>query len=228
MPGAPSGYNANLSLFCRADGDVFSFYSGANSTVVFANNAVVTYTAVPFDLSCLSMGTCGSTPYVFRNNIVLGLLNTTPRYAANGNDGTSELPALWLPEWTRPTWWLTTTTFFTTFAAGLCPSLGECLRRPALRQRARPHVDRRSVARQFRLPAVIRQPGDRRRRRHPRADDQLQRPAGRQPSRHRRLLTTVEVPLTAENGPKARFVPRGAAKIPLPGEVLAGPTAGRC
>jgi len=95
MPGAPSGFNANLSLYCRADGDVFSFYSGANSTVLFANNSVVTYTAVPFDMSCASAGTCGSTPYVFRNNIVLGLLNTTSQYAAIGNSGTGELPSLY-------------------------------------------------------------------------------------------------------------------------------------
>ncbi len=123
MPGAPSGYNANLSLFCRADGDVFSFYSGANSTVVFANNAVVTYTAVPFDLSCLSMGTCGSTPYVFRNNIVLGLLNTTPRYAAIGNDGTSELPALYYQS-DSSDMVVDDHNVFYNLRSGLCPSSG--------------------------------------------------------------------------------------------------------
>ena len=78
MPGAPSTYNRYLSLFCRAAGDVFSFYSAPNSTVLFANNTTIGYSATMFDLNCQPSNTCKSTKYIFRNNIVLGFLN--PKY----------------------------------------------------------------------------------------------------------------------------------------------------
>ena len=72
LPGAPSGYNRHLSGFCRAAGDVFSFFTAANSTVLFANNTVVAYSATVFDLACQHAGACGSTPFTFTNNIFLG------------------------------------------------------------------------------------------------------------------------------------------------------------
>ena len=72
IPGQPSNYFANLNAVCRAAGDVFSFFSAANSTVLFANNTVVTYQPTVIDLSCGTPGTCGTTPYVFTNNLVLG------------------------------------------------------------------------------------------------------------------------------------------------------------
>jgi hypothetical protein len=72
LPGAPQGYNRHLSNFCRAAGDVFSFFSAANSTVRFANNTVVAYSATVFDPSCVPAGACGSTPFTFTNNIFLG------------------------------------------------------------------------------------------------------------------------------------------------------------
>ena len=86
LPGAPPGYNRHLSGFCRAAGDVFSFYTAANSTVLFANNTTVGYSATMFDLACQVPGTCGSAHFVFRNNIVLGFLN--PKYQ------TGEVPGL--------------------------------------------------------------------------------------------------------------------------------------
>jgi len=86
MPGAPSTYNRYLTGFCRAAGDVFSFFTAANSTVLFANNTTVGYSATMFDLSCQQSNACGATRFVFRNNIVLGFLN--PR------DNSNELPAL--------------------------------------------------------------------------------------------------------------------------------------
>lgn len=78
LPGAPPGYNRHLSLFCRAAGDVFSFYTAPQSTVSFANNTIVGYSATIFDLSCQRSKACGSAHFAFRNNIVLGFLN--PQY----------------------------------------------------------------------------------------------------------------------------------------------------
>ena len=88
LPGAPSTYNRYLSLFSRASGDVFSFFSAANSMVLFADNTIIGYSATMFDLACQTRGTCGSTHYIFRNNIVLGLLN--PKY----NPGDPNIPGL--------------------------------------------------------------------------------------------------------------------------------------
>jgi hypothetical protein len=75
LPGAPQGYNQNLSGFCRAAGDVFSFFTAANSTVLVANNTTVGYSATMFDVGCQTSGACGASHFVFRNNIVLGFLN---------------------------------------------------------------------------------------------------------------------------------------------------------
>jgi hypothetical protein len=89
MPGAPSGFNKHLSLYCRADGDIFSFYSAPNSTVMFANNTIVGYSATMIDLNCQPSKTCGSTHYIFRNNIMLGFLN--PKY----NPDNANVPGLY-------------------------------------------------------------------------------------------------------------------------------------
>jgi hypothetical protein len=85
LPGASSGYNRFLTDFCRAAGDVFSFNTGSNSTLLFSNNSTVAYSATIFDLDCRPKKTCASSHFVFRNNIVLGFQN--PKY----ND---ELPGL--------------------------------------------------------------------------------------------------------------------------------------
>jgi hypothetical protein len=89
MPGAPANYNRFLTLFCRADGDVFSFSGAANSTVQFVNNTVVGYSATMVDLDCQHKNSCSSAHYTFRNNIMLGLLN--PKY----NPGHSNIPGLY-------------------------------------------------------------------------------------------------------------------------------------
>jgi hypothetical protein len=86
LPGAPPGYNGYLSGFCRAAGDIFSFFTGPNSTVLFADNTTVGYSATMFDLGCQVSGACGSTQFLFRNNLVLGFLN--PR------DPSGEVPGL--------------------------------------------------------------------------------------------------------------------------------------
>ena len=66
------GPGAHLSDFCRAAGDTFSFYSSSNSTVLFVNNTIVNNATTTIDLHCTPDGSCGSTPYIFRNNIMLG------------------------------------------------------------------------------------------------------------------------------------------------------------
>src|ERR1700760_4086019 len=68
LPGAPGGFNRYLSLYCRAAGDIFSFYSAAHSSVLFANNTIAGYSATMIDLNCQAKGACGSTQYLFRNN----------------------------------------------------------------------------------------------------------------------------------------------------------------
>ncbi len=75
LPGAPPGYNKYLSLFCRASGDMFSFYSAANSTVLFTNNTIVGYSQTMVDLDCEKKNTCKSAKFLFQNNIMLGFLN---------------------------------------------------------------------------------------------------------------------------------------------------------
>jgi len=72
MPGAPSNYNQYLTLFCRAAGDVFSFSSNANSTVLLANNTVIAYSNTVFDMNCVVSDGCGTTPFVYTNNLILG------------------------------------------------------------------------------------------------------------------------------------------------------------
>jgi hypothetical protein len=95
IPGAPQNYNSitgtpgsYLSLYCRASGDIFSFSSQANSSVLIANNTVIGYSATVFDMNCGpaggSAGTCGSTPFVFENNVFLGYTN--PNYAPTNQE----------------------------------------------------------------------------------------------------------------------------------------------
>jgi hypothetical protein len=99
IPGAAQNFNIStglpgsyLSLYCRASGDVFSFHSAANSTVLFANNTIVMYSPTVFDMSCQTTGACGTTPYQYKNNIFLGYLNDDPAYASLSN---GELPGLY-------------------------------------------------------------------------------------------------------------------------------------
>jgi hypothetical protein len=78
ISGSVTNFNRYLSLYCRAAGDVFSFYSNPNSTVLIANNTTLGYSATLFDLNCGNVNSCSTTRYVFRNNIMLGFLN--PKY----------------------------------------------------------------------------------------------------------------------------------------------------
>jgi hypothetical protein len=77
--GAAAGYNRHLSLFCRAAGDIFAFYTAPNSKILFADNTIIGYSSTTFDLSCQTPKACGSAQMIFRNNIVLGFLNPSYR-----------------------------------------------------------------------------------------------------------------------------------------------------
>ena len=90
IPGQPSNYYQNLGAVCRAAGDFLSFSSAANSTVLLANNTVVGYSETVFDLNCIPSNTCGTTPFVFTNNIILGY--TQPVNSFPGANG--EAPGL--------------------------------------------------------------------------------------------------------------------------------------
>jgi hypothetical protein len=85
LPGAPSNYNQYLSLFCRAAGDVLSFSSNANSTVLLANNTIVAYSNTVFDMNCVVTNGCGTTPFVYTNNLILGY--TVPTNYFPGSNG---------------------------------------------------------------------------------------------------------------------------------------------
>lgn len=94
LPGAVASFNqtnagtyggAQLTDYCRAAGDVFSFYSAPGGTVLFGNNTVIAYNAVIFDLGCQMSGGCGGVKYVFENNLYLGYINHDPVYASLGN-----------------------------------------------------------------------------------------------------------------------------------------------
>ena len=89
MPGAPANFNQYLSLYCRAAGDMFSFFGNTGGKNRFSNNVIVGYSNTVFDLNCGTSNGCGSTPYLFENNIILGWNNTTtwssnPGEAPNG------------------------------------------------------------------------------------------------------------------------------------------------
>ena len=72
--GQPGAY---LTDFCRAGGNTVAVNSQQNSYVSFVNNTFVDYMDTVFLLGCGPVnnnrdGQCGSTPFVFTNNIFLG------------------------------------------------------------------------------------------------------------------------------------------------------------
>ncbi|MFN2974798.1 Ig domain-containing protein [Terriglobus aquaticus] len=78
LPGAAQNFDSRtgltgsgLSGYCRAAGPLIDYFSGANSTVQFDHNTVVTYQPTIFEPGCLNPGTCGTSPINFTNNIVL-------------------------------------------------------------------------------------------------------------------------------------------------------------
>jgi hypothetical protein len=91
IPGAAQSFalssklpGAYLSDYCRAGGNTVAISTQQNSHVLFANNTFVDYYDTVFLLSCGTVknypsGQCGTTPFVFTNNIFLG-------YYLKGND----------------------------------------------------------------------------------------------------------------------------------------------
>jgi len=91
LPGAAQNFNQSTGLggsyltnFCRAAGDMFSFYTNSNSKVLFAGNSMVGYNPTIFDLNCGTAGACGSSPFIFTDNIILGYTTGTSYYPGNG------------------------------------------------------------------------------------------------------------------------------------------------
>ncbi len=90
LPGAAQNFNLStglggsyLSDFARGN-DTWPFFTGPGSSVLFANNTIIGYYPTIFDLGCYPNNTCGSTPYVFKNNLALGYTTTTGYYPNSG------------------------------------------------------------------------------------------------------------------------------------------------
>jgi hypothetical protein len=87
LPGAPSGYNAHLSDFCRAAGDVMSPNISPGSVWTMANNSFVFNAPTLLDVQCYPVGasqasSCSSTINWY-NNVVLGYPNIPTVYGNN-------------------------------------------------------------------------------------------------------------------------------------------------
>lgn len=82
IPGTPSGYNTNLSDFCRASDEGMLGTVGPNSTLTIDDNIFYSANQTTLQLQCDSTnGPCNTTSLIdFRNNIFLGFYNST----ANG------------------------------------------------------------------------------------------------------------------------------------------------
>ena len=73
----PAAYNANLSDFCRANGDAVVIGTNDNAHAVIQNNSVTSNYSIAFDIQCLAAGggtgTCSSASHVnFDNNLIYG------------------------------------------------------------------------------------------------------------------------------------------------------------
>jgi hypothetical protein len=87
ISGAPSTLSANLAQgdMCRA-GDAVSFDIRENGTVLFANNTLVTYAPVSYDISCSATNNdCSSSVVNFIDNLTLGYSN--PALLNQGGQG---------------------------------------------------------------------------------------------------------------------------------------------
>ncbi|HEV2619782.1 MAG TPA: hypothetical protein VGU23_07575, partial [Acidobacteriaceae bacterium] len=74
VPGQPANFNAHLTDYCRAhDAISFNFRQGGKALV--ANNSIVTYAPVTFDIACWDKTGCSESTLTFTNNLVLGYDN---------------------------------------------------------------------------------------------------------------------------------------------------------
>jgi len=69
--GAPSGYNAALSLFCRAAGDGYAITLKPGGAYVFQNNTFVGYGTTSYDIGC-STADCSTATFTYQNNLNIG------------------------------------------------------------------------------------------------------------------------------------------------------------
>jgi len=80
-----------LSNFCRANGDVFSFYSNTGGNSLLAGNTTIGYNPTIFDLSCGQSGGCtAANAYTFTDDVTLGYTTTAANYP-----GTGQAPGLY-------------------------------------------------------------------------------------------------------------------------------------
>jgi hypothetical protein len=85
IPGTPSGYNSNLSDFCRA-GSTVKLDLGLNSLTTWSFNTIITSQNVAIEINCgIGTGACtdGTSKLDYRNNIFVGF----PDDAAHGFPG---------------------------------------------------------------------------------------------------------------------------------------------
>jgi len=83
LTGAPSTYNTNLSLFCRAAGDVMSPNISPGSVWTFANNTFVFNALTLLDVQCYPGGSNCPSTINWLNNVILGYGNMPTVYGIN-------------------------------------------------------------------------------------------------------------------------------------------------
>lgn len=82
IPGTPSGFNSQLSDFCRAADAGMAMALSAGATLKFDYNTIYSASSTALELDC--SGSCDSTTLIdYRNNVFVGFLNNT----ANGYPG---------------------------------------------------------------------------------------------------------------------------------------------
>lgn len=78
----PATFNANLSDFCRANGDAVVIGTNDNAHAVIQNNSVTSNYSIAFDIQCLAAGggtgTCTTASHVnFDNNLIYGFADAS-------------------------------------------------------------------------------------------------------------------------------------------------------
>ena len=93
IPGFPSGYNAHLSLFCRASNNAVFISVGKNSSTRFAFNTLINAGAIGVGIACDQFnGACDRTSLVdYRNNIQIGYADS-PANGDPSGDGDNPTP----------------------------------------------------------------------------------------------------------------------------------------
>jgi len=134
IPGTPSGYNSNLSDFCRAADTAIDLHVGKGVTTTVQFNTVYSAQSTTYEIDCdTSNGNCDSTSLIdFRNNVFVGFLNNTadgypsggsgdyanPIYMSNGNGA-------WPDPFTNPGSYYSNNVTFHAKSNWSCPAAGE-------------------------------------------------------------------------------------------------------